>query len=526
MPRGNNRNLPILIPLSIIASGLLVILSVYLLILRPSGLRTGDSLSPTIQLTPSDSSSSKTQSTQLAKPTAKTFIVSELPSPTLQATEILSSTPSQTAQPEFTPQPVAISYTVQPGDSLSGIASLYGVTILEIKTWNNLTDDVIYPGQVLLVYQNAPALTPDLPQDTQPVQSGNIHVVQAGETLVSIALQYGLSEADLRTANAMIGDAILTGQRLTIPAGPLQPPLAWKFSILEGNLDTAYPLASERTRFSLHYTSGTYPAQDPDALANLVQLSLDHIESVMQATLSGRFNIYATGSLFNPPDQLLRGRSFSLQRRSFFLHDGTGNATDQQYIITHEMTHLFSWNVFGQPVSTMLSEGAAVYSGMSAITGSTHIPLGQFCAAYMKAGVLPWVSGSLSFQGHILDLQNYYAAGCFVGYLIETYGPQPFGKVYSTGNFESAYGSSLYNLEADWRAVLKTQENLVTLDTARLVAQVKSVEDTYSSFFPVFRGTAQQVEAYRILDYARLALLEGRFDDVDLYINQFKSANK
>ena len=518
------RNLPILVPVIIIAIGLLVILDVYLFILRPAALPPGASISPTFKLLPTNGATSEPPAVSELQPT---------PQPTLQATLILPATPSLTPEQHLTPQPVSISYTVQAGDSLSGIASIYGVTVLEIKTWNNLQGDVIYPGQVLLVYQSlfansvkTPTVTSQPPQDTQPAQTENTHIVLTGETLAGIAVQYGLSEADLRAANAMVGDAVLPDQRLTIPKEPVQTTLPWKFSILEGNLDAAYPLSSEQARFTLHFTPGTYPAQDPAAIANLVQRGLDQIESVMQATLNGRFNIYAAGSLFNPPDQMLRGRSFSVQRRSFFLHDGTGNATDQQYIVTHELTHLFSWNVFGQPVSTMLSEGAAVYSGMSSIVNSPYIPLVQFCAAYLKAGVLPVVSGSLSFQGHILDLQNYYAAGCFVGYLIETYSPQSFGMVYPTGNFESAYGSSLYNLEENWRAFLRTQESLLTLDPARLVAEVQSVENTYSSFFPGFKGAPHQIDAYRILDYARLALLEGRFDEVDLYIIQFESANK
>lgn len=42
-------------------------------------------------------------------------------------------------------------HVVQPGEGLYGISVLYGVTVDELETWNNITDGVIHPGDELIV---------------------------------------------------------------------------------------------------------------------------------------------------------------------------------------------------------------------------------------------------------------------------------------------------------------------------------------------------------------------------------------
>lgn len=46
-------------------------------------------------------------------------------------------------------------YTVKAGDSLSKIAKAHGITVAQLKQWNNLTSDLIHPGDKLQVSQGA-----------------------------------------------------------------------------------------------------------------------------------------------------------------------------------------------------------------------------------------------------------------------------------------------------------------------------------------------------------------------------------
>ncbi len=51
-----------------------------------------------------------------------------------------------------TSNPSTTKYTVKAGDTLSGIAKKFGVTVAQLQAWNNISDpNKIYVGQVLIV---------------------------------------------------------------------------------------------------------------------------------------------------------------------------------------------------------------------------------------------------------------------------------------------------------------------------------------------------------------------------------------
>jgi LysM repeat protein len=444
-------------------------------------------------------------------------VVTDIPS----ATPIPSPSPTTTVESIGEPSEV-ITYTVQEKDTLSDIAYRFDVSVEVLRAVNGIDGDIIYPGQKLLIPSGESPTS--LPTSTPVPEGGTIvHIVQSGEVLSTIAEHYGVTVEEIQAANGLAtSDKIQVGQSLIIPVAGTSVAIVWHPSILEGDLASAYTATVEMERFTLHYTPGTYPAQDPQAVADMVARGLGHIETVLNAHLDGRFDVYAAGNIFTPPNQALRGHSFSAVRRYFFLHDGTGDKADQQYIATHELTHLFTWNVFGHPVSAMLSEGAGVYAGMTLIADSDHIPIEVFCAAYHQAGQLPRVSGTPSFQGHIRDLPTYYAAGCFVQYLIETYGPEKFGQFYPTGDYTGVYSQSLAALEQEWISHIEASELSTPFAPSDLIEAVDAIGIAYDELFANFQGTQTQMAAYLELDKARLALLEGRLEDSAIYLAEFR----
>lgn len=101
-------------------------------------------------------------------------------------------------------------HVVQAGETLSGIAARYGVSVQALLTANNLTNpSLIYSGQRLVI----PGAS------AQPAAgNGAVHVVQAGETLSGIAARYGVSTAALAQANNITNPSVIrSGQRLAIP---------------------------------------------------------------------------------------------------------------------------------------------------------------------------------------------------------------------------------------------------------------------------------------------------------------------
>ena len=469
-----------------------------------------------IQPQPSLQASSATSQLPTAPPSP--LIPTPSPQPSVTPTPIPSLTPT----PTQTATPAPFIYVVQDGDTLYHIALRFDTSIGILVAVNHLTSSNIYTDQELLIAWELSGGTSEVDSTTASPLGGMTYLVAPGDTLASIAATYDIELPALRSTNHMAGDALLTGQQLLIPAAEELPVLpAYQFSVLEGDLTAAYPLSWETSRFTLHYAPDTFTAIDPFAVSELVSNGLTHDEYLFQASLPDHFDVYAAGSIFEPPSRALRGRSYSYELRYHFLHDGSGNAADQQYIATHELTHLFTWNVFGMPASTMLSEGAATYAGMAVITGSAHLPLDTFCAAYLQAGALPSVSSSLSYNGHNIDLENYYASGCFVGYLLQVYGPAAFAQLYASGDYLGIYGQSLSSLEADWRAYTATLPLPAWLDAAALVTQVAALTTAYENFFPYFYGTPANMEAYYTLDQARLALLEARLSDSAALLQAF-----
>ncbi len=440
-------------------------------------------------------------------------LTSTMPEPTKSPTVQPTSTPEPTATPTITPV-VPATYVVVAGDTLSGIAVKFQVSLDALMAANALTAADIQAGQVLIL--PVAATTPNV----SSTLTANEYRVKDGDSLESIAAMAGTTVEQLRVVNFMYGDSILVGQKLFLPGmSPVVP--VWSWSVLEANRTAGYPYLLDKDKFILRFQGDSFASVDPESVAGLVQNALNNVQTIFGIELSGRFTAYAAGTLFEPPNQHLRGRSFSSARETLFLYDGTGDPADQQYIIAHELTHLYMWNTFGVPSSVMLSEGAAVYSGMNAISTSDHLPLKSICKLLYDAGSLPNVAGELGYSGHNYDLDNYYTAGCFVGYLVEKYSASSIGQLYPNSNYVNVFGSSLVELEKDFESSLALQPTIQGIDPYTFSTQMDKVSNTYRNFFPAFSPTVKKLEEFRLLDHARLELLKGNLAVSDQYLVLF-----
>ncbi len=100
------------------------------------------------------------------------------------------------------PDPDSEWYVVRRGDSLSKIAAAHDISLAFLKSLNNLRGNTIHPGQRLRVRPS--------PRDEA------VHVVQRGDTLLRIAGRYGVSVAHLKEINDLDGDRIYPGQKLRL----------------------------------------------------------------------------------------------------------------------------------------------------------------------------------------------------------------------------------------------------------------------------------------------------------------------
>jgi LysM repeat protein len=115
-------------------------------------------------------------------------------------------------------------------ETLYSIAKQYGVTVDDLKNWNNLSNTGLKLGQELLVKpksvsatttttESAPAPTVTTATSTQAGQTA--HTVLAGETLYGIARQYGVSVRDLKEWNSLAAADmnVKPGQMLVVKQG-------------------------------------------------------------------------------------------------------------------------------------------------------------------------------------------------------------------------------------------------------------------------------------------------------------------
>ncbi|HCW99714.1 MULTISPECIES: N-acetylmuramoyl-L-alanine amidase AmiB [Pantoea] len=99
-------------------------------------------------------------------------------------------------------------HTVTRGETLSGIAAKYGVSMGTLRDMNRLKRDVVWVGQRLKV----PA------SNSVAARAPTRHKVVRGDSLTAIAAHYGVSPQAIIQANNMKSSNVMLGQTLKIPA--------------------------------------------------------------------------------------------------------------------------------------------------------------------------------------------------------------------------------------------------------------------------------------------------------------------
>lgn len=128
----------------------------------------------------------------------------------------------------FSGQAYASDYVVKSGDSLWKIANNNQVSVSNIKSWNNLNSDLIYPGQKLILNAGGSSSQPaPAPVPSQPTSI--TYTIKAGDSLSIIAREHQTTLAKLLKLNPSIKDVnrIYIGQKINVAApsstAPSQP---------------------------------------------------------------------------------------------------------------------------------------------------------------------------------------------------------------------------------------------------------------------------------------------------------------
>ncbi len=118
-------------------------------------------------------------------------------------------------------------HTVTAGETLFSISRTLGVTVAELRAWNDLSNDNLSVGQSLIYY-----IESELPEDTTVTiepedfgeslinvsipQENEYYTVKSGDNLTNIARAHDMTLNELRELNNLEGDLLRIGQQLAV----------------------------------------------------------------------------------------------------------------------------------------------------------------------------------------------------------------------------------------------------------------------------------------------------------------------
>jgi LysM repeat protein len=115
------------------------------------------------------------------------------------------------------PGPSGTTHKVAQKETLYSIARTYGVSMEDLKKWNNLTDNSLTIGKELIVKKQTTGTTQPVQKESNTVAvKGTTHTVGEKETMYGIARQYGITVDQLRQWNDLQGVELKIGQVLKV----------------------------------------------------------------------------------------------------------------------------------------------------------------------------------------------------------------------------------------------------------------------------------------------------------------------
>lgn len=134
--------------------------------------------------------------------------------------------------------------TVESGDTLWSISEGASQTVNEIKSLNNLTSDLIFPGDVLKIDAEAPSAAPaEAVEAVEAEEGATTYTIEAGDTLFAIANQFDVTIDEIKAWNNLSSDLIIAGK--TIVVAESAAPAAVSVEEAAPAVETAAPAVEE-----------------------------------------------------------------------------------------------------------------------------------------------------------------------------------------------------------------------------------------------------------------------------------------
>ncbi len=114
--------------------------------------------------------------------------------------------PEETAKTE--------TYTVKAGDSLWAIANKFGISVKNLRDWNNLTSDFLQVGDNIVLKETKEQEKDDeKPEQTVKTET---YIVKAGDSLWAIANKFGVTVKQLKEWNGLTSNFLQVGDKIVL----------------------------------------------------------------------------------------------------------------------------------------------------------------------------------------------------------------------------------------------------------------------------------------------------------------------
>jgi len=188
-----------------------------------------------------------------------------------------------------------VTHTVKDDDTLFSISKEYGVSITEIKEWNQLQTNNIALGQELVIYvQNTEDETmidtsgtsgpegKSLLAATAPARN-TFYTVKSGDNLYNIAQAHGMTLTQLKELNGLTSDVIRVGQKLSVKAASVAPSVSvfsdestpqGKFAVYTVQRGESLPEILNRFGMTMEEFKALNPEMNPERLARGLKITV------------------------------------------------------------------------------------------------------------------------------------------------------------------------------------------------------------------------------------------------------------
>jgi len=222
---------------------------------------------------------------------------------------------------------------------------------------------------------------------------------------------------------------------------------------------------TESENYVFYYRAGSEAEQDIDRIVQEQEKIIRILKFYLNLDYREKIHVYIFNDREDSGFDSKSGHSISIMNTIEVIYGEDGYTIGKKGISAHEITHILTFNGWGNTSSRLLSEGIA--TAMEHLWQYQEIgDLLCFEENVYKKGYnenIPSVESLAKDFNSFNSLKAYALSGAFVGYLLHNYGVEKFRQLFTyagkdnfSEDFKDVYNIPLSNVEIAWREYIES----------------------------------------------------------------------